>query len=315
MLPNIFIDPRYSEILRREQELENLIYNILGFPLDSISTSANSRIGGRIDIRGRLPTEGIKFIKSGYYYHNKSIIHFTNIDAANSILENGTLRLYNLYYKNDRKEFLYVSELLNGFCKPTESFCYDIENETKEIRYNTFILSATTIKNIKDFWKKDYSMKGKGVGIELSFINNPDNWAGFYLSPVKYGQISKFIDLRNKLIELKEKHKNVDYKINLNQLIPFHKDAKWVDEHEIRLMTFFPQEFKLQTYIDTGNENVKCIKLPLLSNEFNNKTFPYHTIPFMKIEKIHLGPKMENNDIKKLKQIIKENYFYNISLL
>jgi len=309
------MNPRDNEIQIRENELQSLIVKTLGLPWSFTSTSAQSNLGGAISILVRLPIEFRRFKNSEYYFKGKSIIHFTNINAAYSIIETSKLRLYNLYYKNDKTEFNYASDILKGFCKPTESYFYDYESEANATRFNTFILSASAIDNLNEFWEKDYSWNGKGVGIELSFINNPDNWEGFYLSQVKYGKRDKFFKLRDNLITLRNKYKNVDYRINLNQVIPFYKDSIWSDENEIRLMTFFPQEYKLQIFRDTFDSNVKCINLPLLSNVFNQETFPNIKIPFMKIEKVYLGPKLDKSVAEKLRVIIKSNYFYNIDLV
>lgn len=309
------MDPRLREIELREDEVEKLVSNILGIPWGGTSTNASPFIGGDMSILVRLHKKNIQFINSEYYFKEKSIIHFTNLQSAFSILGTNKIRLYNLYKKNDEKEFIYASEILKEFCKPTESYFYDYEEEINAVRFNTFILSATIKDNIKDFWGKDYSSNGNGVGFEFSFFHNPDKWEGFYLSPVKYGYPDKIFKLHDDLLKLQDKHKNIDYKINLNQLIPFYKEQKWSDENEIRLMTFYPQEYKLETYHDENDENIKCINLPLLSNEFNKDTFTVTTIPFLKIEKIYIGSQVEKSVIDKIKKTIEKNYFNEIQII
>lgn len=308
------MNQRFIEIQQREDEVANLVNSILGLPWGSTSTNAASSLGGDMSIIVRLPKEYRKFRLSEYYFTEKSITHFTNIEAALSILESCKIRLYNLYYKNDENEFFYASDILNGFSKPTESFFYDYNAEVKAIRFNTFILSATSNEKVEDFWVKDYSRNGRGIGFEFSFCNNIDDWKGFYLSPVKYGHLEKFVQFRDSLLNLEKTYKNIDYKINLNQVIPFHKEQKWSDESEIRLMTFSPEDNKLQIYCDKNDDKIKCINLPIMSNEFTCETFTIKTIPFLKVERVFIGPKLSKTEIEKIRLIIEQNYFYDIKI-
>jgi len=306
---------RYQEIQDREDEVRKLIIYTLGLPWDSISTDAGPLLGDYINILIRLPEELKEFKDTNYCFIPDSIFHFTNIKSALSILDSCKFRLYNLYNKNDDNEFTFASTILGNFCKPTEAHFSNLDYEIKTIKENVFILSTTIADKFEDFWNKEYSDNGKGVAFQLSFKTNPLDWKGFYLSKIKYGALDNFVKLRDQLLILKNTNQNVSYNLLLNQIIPFHKDKKWIKEQEIRLMTFFPDKYKLTVHYDSGDLNIKYINLPIYSKDFNESNFSENKIPQFKIEKIFLGPKIEDDDILLIRKIIKEKYLNDFEII
>ena len=133
------MNPRHNEIQQRENEFYTILKETLGLPMGITLTSADDIPGGNIYISVRLPEDFGQFKDSGYFFTGKSIVHFTNISAAFSILKSSNLRLYNLYYKNDKTEFTFASDLIKEFCKPTESYFTNYDGEVQVIRYLTFV--------------------------------------------------------------------------------------------------------------------------------------------------------------------------------
>ena len=158
-------------------------------------------------------------------------------------------------------------------------------------------------------------MNGKGIGLEISFINDPINWRGFYLSEVKYGTFNDLLLFRDRMIFLKKRHPNVNYKINLNQIIPFYKNPCWMSEKEIRLMTFFPNEFGVDICKDTGDDKIKCICLPIFSSYLDQNKLYGDKVPLLKIERLFLGPHVNKDEIAELIKITKQHYPYKIEIV
>ena len=123
---------REEEIDIRESEVQRLVKEILGVPWAWTSTAA----GSKIHIEIELPAPYKAFKKTCYYYNGSSFIHFTNIETAFSILESGSIWLFNLLKKNDKKEFTYISDLLGSFCKTTDSYFFNLDFELRSIKNN-----------------------------------------------------------------------------------------------------------------------------------------------------------------------------------
>jgi len=307
---------RDEEIDIRKSEVQTIIQRILGLSLDRMSVQTTTIPGSTIHIEIHLPNFYRNYKNTNYYFNGSSIIHFTNINAAFSILDSGCLWLQNLYIKNDKKEFTYVSDILHSFCKTTESYFYNLENEIKAIKENAFILSTTSSHNINKFWDKEYTEYGRGVGFEFSFCNNTANWEGFFMSKIIYGDIERFVKLYDELIGLKTKNNSVDYKLNLNPIIPFHKEAiqEWRNEDEIRILTTFPKDNNIDVFMKSDDNKSKLIKLPILSKTPLLLNCDQEKIPFFKLERIYLGPKLNDDEKRKIQQICDNNFFNKIDL-
>lgn len=304
---------RYSEIELRKKEVENLLLRCLNLPKGRTSIVATHNEGGKMSIHIRLSEYFNSYQNTDYFSKSKSFIHFTNFKSAILIITSSRIRLYNLYYKNDKSEFSYASKILKDFNKPTEYPFSNIEYETNQIKFNTFILSSTIKHSLNDFWKKKYSSKGHGIGFEFSFFNNPLNWDGFYFSSVKYGVLEKFKVFRKELSCLKKLNPNVLYKVNINQALTFHKKKLYKNENETRLFTFNLQERKIIVYKDTGDENIKFINLQVINSTNNLSKFTsISEIPLLKIECIHFGPKLSNSKKEEVKDILTKKYNYEI---
>lgn len=307
------MNSRYAEINKRQEEVEKLLFECLKLPRGRTSIVATHNEGGRMSIHIRLSEYFNSYQNSNYYSNSKSFIHFTSYKSALSIISTSFIRLYNLYYKNDKSEFTFASKILKAFNKPTEESFSNIEEATTQIKFNTFILSSTISVYLNDFWRKKYSSRGHGIGIEFSFYNNPLSWNGFFFSPVKYGELEKIKKFRKGLAELKKLNPNVSYMVNINQALAFHKKKKYKNENEIRLLTFTPQKKKFIVYKDTGDENIRFINLQVINSTNNLSEFTsISEIPLLKIECIHFGPKLSNSKKEEIKAILTKKYNYEI---
>ncbi|HAD98148.1 MAG TPA: hypothetical protein DCG19_12130 [Cryomorphaceae bacterium] len=181
----------------------------------------------------------------GRYYvdtKEKTFLHFTSLEALMSIVNERSLRMYNLLGVNDQEEYKYSAEGFNKY----------LRHDVDWVKEHSFSLSLTDHENLESehFWNSEYSSNGKGVAIELSFQNEQKDWEAFDISPVYY---EKNPDTRVWLEELDKisKVKEVlGVQFDPSTVFGFHKvdSGKWNNEKEVRLYTAFPlsgrKEFK-----------------------------------------------------------------------
>lgn len=179
-----------------------------------------------------IPPQNKNLKGSNYYIDNKQgYYHFTNLNALQSIVSSGAIRLYNLNHLKDPREFQYAANLIpHG----TDSL--------EDAKENFFILSFC--ENISEFklsekfniWRL-YGENGLGCIIKVKFVKNDlSNWNNFYLSKVYYGindrhrinQISKALEGINKV--------NPNIGIDIGQVLCFHKSILYRSENEVRLL-------------------------------------------------------------------------------
>ncbi len=147
-----------------------------------------------------------------------------------SILQERSLRLYNLRNLNDPREFVFASNLL-------------LANEKKieDAKDNLFIMSfceSNILKNLSsefNMWRL-YGQQGKGLGIVFSIANEPENWNDFHLSKVYYGtnERSNFKKLLDELENLNNEGQVFD--IDLGKICAFHKSNLFKPEMEVRIL-------------------------------------------------------------------------------
>jgi hypothetical protein len=138
-------------------------------------------------------------IESPYYYKNR-LVHFTNGLALNSILQERSIRLYNLNNLNDPREFTFASKVL----RLDDSSIWDAKNSVFVISF----CEAEILKNSTyefNMWRL-YGQNGRGLAIVFSIYNNPKDWMDFHISKVFYGseQRNVFDKLRGLMDQLNQ---------------------------------------------------------------------------------------------------------------
>jgi len=276
------------------------------------------------NIHFNIPSENKNLVNSPYYYDKKTVVHFSNIFALNSIIQEKAIRLYNLHNLNDPREFIFASKVFN--------LNKEIVNDSKD---NLFLISFCEREILKkvsgefNMWRL-YGQNGKGLAIVFSIANNPANWDDFHISKVVYGSNSrrKFSKLL-KIIEelnLTKPHINVDF----GKLYAFHKSKLFELEQEVRIVfdrrkkrvgmgnrtvsfkgeTVFPI-IKSDLYkLIENKDNIRYLKLSIFYNGIEKID---KTIPLLKIEQIIIGYNFieEINSLKNsITEICKEQLGY-----
>lgn len=187
-------------------------------------------------ISGSAFNSALKY--SRYYFNeNQTLIHFTSIESAISIISEGCIRLVSLNKSSDRSEILYLANeftpngLLNQkIMLPGEYLNISMCSYDESQRDNEMF----------DLWRF-YGKEGNGIGLVFEFdYSNQDLWFLYHLSKVYYGDIFK-----ENLISLKTDSeawclKN-DFEIDdlyeiLTPLFCFHKVGRYKTENEVRLI-------------------------------------------------------------------------------
>jgi hypothetical protein len=247
-----------------------------------------------------IPPENKNLINCPYFYNNKTIVHFSNIPALISILQEKAIRLYNLHNLNDPREFTFSSRL------------FGLDDEVVEdARTNIFLISfcereiLSEVKNEFNLWRL-YGQNGKGIVIVFSIHNNPIDWRDFHISEVFYGTRKR--EVFNELIDLVDTFNKTDPKITVDfgKLIPFHKSRLFELEKEVRLIydrremragvknrALYSQEKQIFPLIQTDllkiiehKDKVRYLRIPLYTLD-NPGSEPW--IPVLRIEQIIVG--------------------------
>jgi len=247
-----------------------------------------------------IPPENRNLSNSPYSYNGKSVVHFSNILALNSILQEKSIRLYNLHNLNDPREFTFSSKIfgLNEV----------LINDAKD---NIFLLSLcergilADIKNEFNLWRL-YGQNGKGVILVFSIFNNPLLWRDFHISKVFYGSnkrdvFKRLIDLINEFNKTKP-----TISVDFGKLIAFHKSRLFELEKEVRIIydrrkkragshsrTFYKDDKQVFPIIEPdlsklleNKDKVQYLKMPLYTTESESYELE---IPVLKIEQIIIG--------------------------
>ena len=247
-----------------------------------------------------FPTENEKIINSDYFLNEKkNLIHFTSLKALYSIINEQSLRLYNLNNSNDPHEYNYAAKNYSIIYKNQGYIQKDINLYFNKLKTNAFILSLTESKELYNdsFWKS-YADNGRGVAIEFEIVNKSSEWENFYFTKVKYGGLEKLKKVINNVIKLQAKYPSNTYNLELYPFFGLHKtnNERWRQENEIRILTYnsFIKDYEDSIYWDIRFENndlieTRYFKLPLYSmNALEaNKC---QKIPDLKIAKIYFGP-------------------------
>ena len=248
---------------------------------------------------------------------NSTTCHCCSLDVFESILKNKAIRLCDMRNSNDPKEVIaageYIMRLIECEYKKTGNKKYIMlkENFKKYLpEFNPYVASFTNILNKTIFNR--YADDGQGIGINFHssdfgigiYIVN-DNKDIYYV-PVVYDPK----DSRKYALEIIKYYIQGDITIQeasleLLKISCMYKTKEWKDEKEIRIF-YIPSEKKL-----LGEKNYF---------EKHNKKRSYYNLTFEKfevdniIENIILGPNFDEEKIKYIKQVLKENKFQNVNV-
>lgn len=310
-----------------EKSIDRLNKLSINIPTMQGSASMNSHVGAPIDIRFRAIAENCKMIDSNYFFNicdtnNSKLIHFTHIEALESILDEKAIRMYNLNNSNDKTEYNFVFDEIRHAYKLFTIPDVIYQNHINYVKSNTFILSTALPSDMFNptLWKR-YGRKGFGIVLELEVLNNPIDWQCFLLSKVQY-HLDKFSVYINGLKRIYFKYFSRIQNINLGQLLfwALHKNPEdWKKENEIRILTAPPIDEIWQGMNYTfnhvkahndlikpdeqkNNQKVKYFELPLYYDNENNKTLTFFNklMPKMKISNIYGGPFVDSKEIDRL---------------
>lgn len=305
------IDKKIEEFKKKLLEL---------FPgLDTTQLRYGNEVDGEAvwnKIHFNIPPENKNLIRSPYFYKEPTVVHFSNIFALNSILQEQNIRLYNLNNLNDPREFTFASKIFN------------LEKVViEDSKDNLFLISfckSEILKNQTDefnMWRL-YGQNGKGLAIEFSIANDPKNWRDFHISQIVYGadQRQKFVKLLDFINQLNKSTPYID--VDLGKLYAFHKSKLFAIEKEVRIVfdrrkkrsgmsnrtvsldgrPIFPI-IKSDLYkLVENRDNIRYLRLPLF-----HKNIHVHDseIPLLKIEKIIIGYNY-TNEVPKLIENLKD---------
>ena len=242
-------------------------------------------------------------------YLNKTdtvLIHFTSLEALFSIINEKSIRMYNMNISNDSKEYAYAFKTF----KPLYNFkgLKDevINNYLSNIKSNLFYLSLTSRSNLdkNELWKK-YGKNHQGVAIEFTINNDLFDWQNFYLSNVHYGNNLDFKKVKIAWQSIIDKFPINNFKLDINSLLALNKSKgtknnNWEEEKEIRLILNHysinsPIAMESDNYIfddfrtdkNRFNKDIKYFKLPLFTEPVNPSL--KQEFPHIKISNIYFG--------------------------
>ena len=270
-----------------------------------------------------IPNENKHLINSPYFYEKRSVAHFTSFHALSSILQEKSIRLYNLHALNDPREFTFASRI----------FRLDrnlIDDAKDNLHLMSFCGREILNRPADEFnmWRL-YGHQGRGIAIVFKIINDPKKWTDFHFSEVSYGDKNRS-NLKN-LVLLMDELKNAGHSMSADfgKLCAFHKSNLFKHEVEVRLIfdhrknrvegsrtvknkdkLIFPIiKSDLLKMID-NKDKVRYLKIPLFHTDLDSK--PNDT-PLLKIEQIIIGYNY-GDEVKRIisevKDLCQENIGY-----
>ncbi len=310
---------RNYQIETIQNKVEEAIISNLGNILLQSSSTASIEINEYINLFFEPSIETNSYKRTEYFYEGY-FTHFSPFINAISILESSEMWLLNLIGKNDTTEFSYAGDLIAPFYANSNSSYYfkeSYDDILSALKQNIFILSLTNNENISKYWNREYTNSGHGVGFVLDFHNDVKRFQEFIISKIKYGQGYRFENLSNDFNNLRQKYKFLNIRLNLNPILPLFKngDVRWVEEEEVRILTPLPKINKFKIYSSSDNEKHKMIKLPILSKIYTHAKYINATFPLFKLRSLLIGPRVTDQEVIKIKDIISEKYDYNINII
>lgn len=242
------------------------------------------------------------------YKGNNKFLHYTSLQSLVAILKSQKIRLYDFNNFNDPTEFIYANKYFRNF---------DNKEYLKEYKRQLFGLSLCdysedTINNNIDLWRL-YADNGKGACITFEIEqDNLDSLYEFSFGRIDYKSTSQNISELDEIINRDKKFKE-EYNFecsNLSDVITplccFYKSDLFKIEREIRLFHFSERQFhdkhkSNEVKCELNKENKKVYYRELSIDKLEHKS-----IPFLKINSIHLGYNLSYESFKEVSETIQE---------
>lgn len=248
----------------------------------------------------------------------KEFIHYTSVSNLCNILNEDSIRMYNLIHKNDPREFDYLikkyklqidEEEINLFKRSFHLFSMCKYDEVEKDNFN--------------MWR-NYGKDGHGIGIVFELLN--DNWDYFLLGETQYEEdelsehrICKIINIYNEYREFINRNR---IPILFGSLFLYHKNKIWKDEREVRIFTYlsynehsltFNNELSelnhqyLKFFFDSGKVG-SYVSLPLENNlkllAEKSGLENYNFFPRLRVKKVVIGYRISNEEMHRLRHVI-----------
>lgn len=235
---------------------------------------------------------------------SKLFLHFTSLLALSQILSSGFLRMSDFNCLTDKSEMIFSANNLWGELN---------QNQIVKTKSKLFCLSAceSNSKTIKDgFMWKNYAQNGKGCAIEYKFTQ-PEIY-NMNFGKIQYGKrqlkpLKEIKRLADKFAIENNGFMAKDLPFLLSRLHSLHKDIKYKNEKEVRLLYFndgfVGRNSHLNEYQDFYKDGSirNFIKLYLAGS---NEHFPKEKLtdeqvlshsPQIEIKRIIIGPEIQES--------------------
>jgi len=264
------------KIMQGEQDHFKRIIALLGFPIRHTMQSCSVNLDVGTKIHG--PILNRELSKCKYYYReSKKILHFTSLKALNSMINEKSIRMYNLHNSSDKEEYTFIGNTIRPVYLHQGYDDNFINEKIDYLKDNFFILSTTSEPELENpkFWK-EYGDNGKGVVIEFEILSDPISWDGFHFSKVFYGKPDNWTIFLEHTLKICEQNPRNRYDFSFDMLFCLHKSPQqtYIDEKEIRILAQRPEMngfvFDALVIDDVGKDGltpVKFLKLPLFAEE------------------------------------------------
>lgn len=206
--------------------------------------------------------ENSEFAQSDYFYKGPlDFIHLTSIPNLFSILNGTAFRMFNLDSSDDEEEYGYAGKVL-GLSAERIAIA-------KRFSFTLSFCPSTELHN-KHVWEV-YGGNYSKAAIVFSIENDPMTWDNYHIAQVKYAGIEAFESYGERVKKIEQTY-GVSVWCDVSPLIGFHKEAKWADEKEVRISTYYPYDTydaylkyaKSDYRLKTGRNRVtNYIELPL----------------------------------------------------
>jgi hypothetical protein len=244
----------------------------------------------------------------------KKIIQFTSLRNLFSIINEGSLRLYNLNNPEDINEYISGANII-----------FESQNKYKFIKDDLFYASFCKEEDIYDpiLWKQ-YADDGKGICIVYEIANsaNIDEWEHYQIGKVLYDAKSLiyFKSLHDAFIKKNNNIDNDNIFPVLKTIFCFYKRMKYSYEKEVRIIGFNSSNsdnFKCDTNRDGKIVTYFPLKLYVNNGANNCDSLNSSNKPILKITRIILGNKVDSSIVidekgHNLNEIFRDKFKYDI---
>lgn len=184
---------------------------------------------------GLISADGL-FNGTPYQYSGENLfLHFTTFPVLSVIMNSGFLRMSDFNCLDDINEMMFASQLIWGESKVE----YLKEEKSKMFSLSACESNIDTIQN-KFMWE-NYSGKGRGCAIEYKFSSLDIH--NFNIGKIQYGKykLKPIKEINKQALSFAEN--NDGFRVNdfpnfLIRISSFHKDIKYKDEQEVRMLYY-----------------------------------------------------------------------------